>query len=165
VESDQELELLRARVAHLESLVERLTGTRTVVRPASPPPSSSSGVDRRRMLRNGLGLSAAAVAGVGMLDAVDSTATAADGDSVTVAATVSPSDATSDPTRILNPSSDVHATALFQVDNSTGSLQNQADGAKRASWPPSPVATTTGSSTARPSAASPRDTSAFMGTR
>jgi hypothetical protein len=118
VETDQELELLRARVAHLESLVERLTGVRTVVRrePASPPPS---GLDRRRMLRNGLGLSAAAVAGVGMLDAMGSSAAAADGDAVTIAQTKSPTNASSAPTRILNPSATTHSPALFQVDNAT----------------------------------------------
>src|SRR5215212_2378511 len=100
VESGQELELLRARVAHLESLVERLTGARTDARRASGQ-RSAQGVDRRRMLRNGLGLSAAAVAGVGMLDAVGSSAAAADGDAVQVGQTVLPTSVTSDPTRIL----------------------------------------------------------------
>jgi hypothetical protein len=119
VEASQELEQLRARVAHLESLVEQLTRSRTVVRPeASPPPTS--GVDRRRMLRHGLGLSAAAVAGVGMLDAVGSSAAAADGDAVMVGQTVSPTSVASAPTRIVATGSDVHAGAVLRVDNSAG---------------------------------------------
>ena len=71
------------------------------------------------MLRNGLGLSAAAVAGVAALDALGSSAAAADGDAVLVAQTMSPTAAGSAPTRILNPSTSTHAAVLFQVDNTT----------------------------------------------
>jgi hypothetical protein len=120
---DPELELaqLRARVAHLERLVERITDDRTsaVRRESSSPASPAAGLDRRRMLRNGLGLSAAAVAGVGMLDAVGSSAAAADGDAVTIGQTKSPTAFDSPPTRITNPSTDHFSPVLFQVDNST----------------------------------------------
>lgn len=124
METDRELTQLRARVAHLESLVERLTGSSPQVVPqrvSAADDAASPGVDRRRMLRNGLGLSAAAVAGIGMLDAVGSPAAADDGDAIQVAQTASPTAATSDPTRIVNPSSQVHSTVLFQVDNTTDS--------------------------------------------
>jgi hypothetical protein len=100
-------------VAHLEALVEQVAGD------ASVPGPAAEGFSRRRMLRNGLGLSAAAVAGIGMLDAVGSSAAANDGDAVTIAATKSPSAAASAATRILNPSTSTHSPVLFQVDNTT----------------------------------------------
>ncbi|MGC4111691.1 MAG: hypothetical protein QM747_14980 [Nocardioides sp.] len=113
---EQELAQLRARVVQLEALVGRLTGAS---RPAAPPADVDDGVSRRRMLRNGLGLSAAAVAGIGALDALGSSAAAADGDNVIVGQTVSPSSATSAPTTISNPSSTVHGAAMFRADNVT----------------------------------------------
>jgi hypothetical protein len=121
VDPEAELEQLRARVSQLEQHLERLMG-RLPAAPTDSPTVSLTGGDgfsRRRMLRNGLSLSAAAVAGVGMLDAAGSAAAAADGDPVTVAATTSPTAATSAPTRILNPSVSVHAPVLFRVDNTT----------------------------------------------
>jgi hypothetical protein len=119
VDPEQELTQLRTRVAHLEALVERLAGDRTGVVRREPAPAATAGLDRRRMLRNGLGLSAAAVAGVGMLDAVGSSAAASDGDAVTIAQTKSPTAFDSAPTRITNPSTDHFSPVLFQVDNST----------------------------------------------
>jgi hypothetical protein len=90
--TQDELDLLRARLAHLETLVERLTGARRVIRrdSATTPPPPAAGLDRRRMIRNGLGLSAAAVAGVGMTDAVGSSAAADTGDPVLVGQSVAP---------------------------------------------------------------------------
>jgi hypothetical protein len=64
-------------------------------------------------------MSAAAVAGVGMLDAIGSTAAAADGDAVKLGQTSTPSDITSGPTRIANPSGTTHSSVLLQVDNAT----------------------------------------------
>ena len=54
-----------------------------------------------------------------MADALGSSAAADDGDAVKVAQTVSPTSAASDPTRITNPSTETHATALLQLDNLT----------------------------------------------
>jgi hypothetical protein len=118
VEPGHELELLRERIAHLERLVGRLTG-RDVAQDGAKGPEPAPGLDRRRMLWKGLGLSAVAVAGVGMLDTFASSAAAADGDAVTVGQTVSPTSASSDPTRFVNPSSTLHSTALLRCDNST----------------------------------------------
>jgi hypothetical protein len=140
VTNDAELELLRARVAHLESLVERLTTTQVPSIPAgataprrdSSTLTSEAGFDRRRVLRNGLGLSAAAVTGVGLVDAAGSAAAASDGDAVTIAATRSPTSAASAPTRILNPSASTHSPVLFQVDNSTDSPPTPPAGSKAA---------------------------------
>ncbi|HEX3931200.1 MAG TPA: hypothetical protein VHW64_10860 [Nocardioides sp.] len=117
MEHDQELARLHARVAHLEALVERLTAPRSESPLTADGPDEASAVSRRRMLRRGLGLSAAAVAGIGGLDALGSPAAAADGDGVLVAQTVSPTDPTSPPTRIANPSSTTYSAALFRVDN------------------------------------------------
>jgi hypothetical protein len=124
VDPEQELAELRARVLHLEGLVERAvgdSGSRTSVGARPVDATTPDGFSRRRMLRNGLGLSAAAVAGVGALDALGSSAAAADGDPVLVSQTTSPTTPGSAPTRILNPSTSAHASVLFQVDNSTDS--------------------------------------------
>jgi hypothetical protein len=116
-----ELEQLRHRVSQLEQHLNRLLSDRQQAPSGAlvDGDAESEGFSRRRMLRNGLGLSAAAVAGVGMLDAFGSSATAADGDSVKVAKTVSPTATTSAPTRITNPSTTTHPSVLFQVDNGT----------------------------------------------
>jgi hypothetical protein len=119
MDPNDELEQLRARVAHLESLVERLTASQPAVR-REPAPASEGGLDRRRMLRKGLGLSAAAVAGVGALDALGSTAAAADGDAILVGQSVSPSGLHSLPTRLFNGVGGALPTLMFQVDNTTG---------------------------------------------
>jgi hypothetical protein len=132
VENTQELDQLRARVAHLETLVARLAGGTPMTTEAPAPPVHGDGLSRRRMLRNGLGLGAAAVAGVGVLDGLASPAAAADGDAVKVGQTVSPTSATSDPTRITNPSTAANAAVLFQVDNITGSAPTQDAGSAAA---------------------------------
>jgi hypothetical protein len=121
VDPETELEQLRSRVSQLEQHLDRMLADQHAAAPASPVVSGTSadGFSRRRMLRNGLGLSAAAVAGVGMLDAVGSAAAATDGDAVKVAQTVSPTAFDSAPTRITNPSPTHFSPVLFQVDNST----------------------------------------------
>ena len=78
MDAEHELELLRERIAHLERLVSRLSEGE-VVQHGSTRSGPAPVLDRRRMLRKGLGLSAAAVAGVGMLDGFASSAAAADG--------------------------------------------------------------------------------------
>lgn len=118
MEHEVELAQLRARVAHLESLVERLTGDQPDVR-REPGRAREAGVDRRRMLRHGLGLSAAAVAGVGALDALGSAAAAGTGDPVLVGQSVSPAQPADPPTRIFNASDQTHAPVLLHVDNTT----------------------------------------------
>lgn len=120
MDTERELAELRTRVAHLEALVERAVSAEAPTRVVPETDQARlEGFSRRRMLRSGLGLSAAAVAGVGMLDAIGSSAAAADGDAVTIGQTKSPTTAASAPTRILNPSSSVHSPVLFQVDNTT----------------------------------------------
>jgi hypothetical protein len=119
MERDRELETLRARVAQLEALVGGLAGRLTSE--SVPALDPTDGVSRRRMLRHGVGLGAVAMGGLGLVDAVGSPAAAADGDAVLVSQSVSPSAATSDPTRISNPSNTAHSPVLFRVDNVTDS--------------------------------------------
>jgi hypothetical protein len=132
VEPHAELEELRARVAQLESLVERLAGAAAPpVRRSSAPPQTA-GLDRRRMLRNGLGLSAAAVAGVGIVDALGSSAAAGSGDAVLVGQSVAPTNPTDPPTRIFNDSTNDHAAVLFKVDNLTDTTVSMPAGTSAA---------------------------------
>src|SRR4051794_19200706 len=119
MDPNDELEQLRARVAHLESLVEHLADRQHAER-REPAPAHDAGLDRRRMLRKGLGLSAAAAAGIGALDAWGSSAAAASGDPLLVGQSVAATAFDSPPTRIFNPSNGILSPLLFHVDNTAG---------------------------------------------